>query len=350
MAKHIAVNLSPKEKRRLRQLSRESGKAQMRTRYMIVLLYDQGFGAESIAETLGCASSTASRVGRRFEALGLAGLVDGRSEPKATCVTDDHAALLCDLLDGSPRDHGWRRPTWTQELLQLALQEATGVPFSRASVARLLRKVGARKGRPRATVGCPWPKRKREARLAELGQTVESCPPDEAVVYEDEVDIHLNPKVGADWMLPGQQKRVLTPGQNEKRYLAGAVDARTGELFYVEGERKHSDLFAGLLRHLAETAYPAAKRIHIVLDNYGIHDSQRTRAALESHGGRIVLHFLPPYCPNANRIERLWNDLHDNVTRNHACETMEELMDEVRAYMRAASPFPGSKPSLERAS
>jgi transposase len=30
-----------------------------------------------------------------------------------------------------------------------------------------------------------------------------------------------------------------------------------------------------------------------------------------------VLHFLPPYCPDDNRIERLWKDLHDNVTRNH---------------------------------
>ena len=31
----------------------------------------------------------------------------------------------------------------------------------------------------------------------------------------------------------------------------------------------------------------------------------------------MVLHFLPPYCPDHNRIERLWKDLHDNVTRNH---------------------------------
>ena len=55
---------------------------------------------------------------------------------------------------------------------------------------------------------------------------MEDLPEDEVAVYEDEVDIHLNPKIGLDWMVTGQQKEVLTPGQNEKRYLAGALNAK----------------------------------------------------------------------------------------------------------------------------
>ncbi len=60
-----------------------------------------------------------------------------------------------------------------------------------------------------------------------------------------------------------------------------------------------------------------ARRIHLILDNAAIHDSRKTRAALEQLRGRIILHFLPPYCPEENRIERRWLDLHGNVTRNH---------------------------------
>jgi hypothetical protein len=45
----------------------------------------------------------------------------------------------------------------------------------------------------------------------------ECCPELGTVaVYEDEVDIHLNPKIGPDWMTRGQQKEVMTPGKNEK--------------------------------------------------------------------------------------------------------------------------------------
>ena len=49
------------------------------------------------------------------------------------------------------------------------------------------------------------------------------------VFYDDEVDIHLSPKIGADWQLRGQQKRVVTPGQNIKYHLAGALHSGTGK-------------------------------------------------------------------------------------------------------------------------
>ena len=49
--------------------------------------------------------------------------------------------------------------------------------------------------------------------------------------------------------------------------------------------------------------------------------------------GKVVPHFLPPYCPEHNRIERTWRDLHDNVTRNHQCRIMEQLMSDVVDYL-----------------
>ena len=47
-----------------------------------------------------------------------------------------------------------------------------------------------------------------------------------------------------------------------------------------------------------------------------------------------MLHFLPPYCPQGNKIERVWEDLHGNVTRNHTCADMKALMHEVRVWLR----------------
>jgi transposase len=152
-------------------------------------------------------------------------------------------------------------------------------------------------------------------------------------VYADEVDVHLNPKIGLDWMGYGQQKEVLTPGQNEKCYVAGAMDAVTGALTWVDGERKNSVLFIALLQRLV-TVYAEAPVIHVILDNYRIHASRITRRARAAFGGRIVLHFLPPYCPNENKIERLWQDLHAAVTRNHRCRTMSELMQHVYRFLQ----------------
>jgi transposase len=181
-------------------------------------------------------------------------------------------------------------------------------------------------------VRCPWSPAAKIRRLQALDSLLRTLPPRHVAVYEDEVDLHLNPKIGWDWMVRGQQKEVVTPVQNVKCYLAGGLDARTGQLVWVEGQRKTSALFIALLERL-RACYPRAPVIHVVLDNFRIHDSRITRAALASHSARLRLHFLPPYCPQANAIERVWEDLHANVTRNHTCRTMETLMNNVRHYL-----------------
>lgn len=68
--------------------------------------------------------------------------------------------------------------------------------------------------------------------------------------------------------------------------------------------------------------------------HYKIHSSHVIGIALAHFARRVRLHFLPPYCPDHNRIERVWQDLHANVTRNHRRPGMTELMREVRYYLR----------------
>jgi transposase len=326
--------LRMRERRMMRTLSRGAPEAGLRCRCKVILAPVRGTSPTTIAAGGLCAASQVYRVADRFLAQGPAGLADRREDNGAHKVTEIYEAELLTILTGSPRDYGYLRPTWTQELLALVLQEGTGIRVSVATMSRLLRRLGVRLGRPKPTVGCPWPEPRKRRRLARIRRLIRALAPGEVAVYEDEVDIHLNPKIGPDWMLSGQQKEVPTPGRNQKRYLAGALDARTGKLTWVEGERKNSTLFLLLIHRLVTVTYPQARRIHLILDNYKIHDSRQVQLALAAWEGKVKLHFLPPYCPDHNRIERLWKDLHDNVTRNHCCKTIEELMGDVYTYLR----------------
>jgi len=247
-------------------------------------------------------------------------------------VDDDLVGALAELVVGSPEDHGWSRPTWTRELLVEALERVTGVGVSVSTLARMLRSLGAHWGTARPFVLCPWPAEQRERRLSAIRRLISRLPSDEVALDEDEVDIHLNPKIGRDWMMRGKQKMVLTPGRNKKRYVAGALSVSGDELVWVEHESKTTDLFLMLLNCLLRT-YPKARRIHLILDNYGIHSSHKANCYLAHCGQRIRLHFLPPYCPQHNPIERVWGDLHAQVTRNHRCRSMPTLMLRVRAYL-----------------
>lgn len=298
-----------------------------------MLHYAQGHGARAIAHALHIAPMTAQRVAHRYLENGFEGLLDGRRENGSPKVDADLLQALAELLLGTAQDHGWQRPTWTREALAKSLEEQTGTQVSVTTMSRMLSKLGARLGSARPTVICPWPEAKKRRLIAKLRSLRRNLPRDEILFYEDEVDIHLNPRIGRDWMLPGQQRIVVTPGRNEKRYVAGALVADGSGLVFVASDRKNSELFVALLQKLRQLN-PNARRIHLILDNYVIHSSKRVRRFLAQHGDSFALHFLPPYCPEHNRIERLWRELHANVTRNHRCPSMQELMKAAARWLR----------------
>jgi transposase len=285
-----------------------------------------------IARAIGCSFSWVGRVIRRFRHNGIAGLHDRREDNGQIKLDEQYLAKLYEIVDKQPTDFGYPRPTWTQELLAKVMEQITNVKVHPGTLSRGLKMIGARLGQPKPTVECPWSKIAKGRRLAAIRRAVEARTSTEVAVYLDEVDIHLNPKIGPDWMNRGKQKEVQTPGQNVKRYLCGAFDAATGCIEYVAGERKNGLLFLAMLDRLLK-AYPQATTIHVVLDNFKIHSSKQVQAWMKQYGQRIRLHFLPPYCPDHNRIERKWRDLHAAVTRNHRCKTIEQLMMEVERWL-----------------
>jgi transposase len=324
------VRYSVKEK--LLKHLRRCRNAGLRLRYLMVINLLNGRGAYATAAVLGVHNTSVYRVARRFREQGEWGLLDGREDNGIAKLDERYLNILHTLVHSTPQKYGWRRPTWTRELLVATMLRKTGVRIHVATMSRALALIHARRGRPRPVVRCPWSPWAKARRLGAIRRLLATLPRRHKAVYEDEVDIHLNPKIGLDWMVRGQQKEVVTPGKNVKRYLAGAWDVQSGLVSWVEGERKTSALFIALLDRLRKD-YPRAPVIHVILDNYRIHNSQITQAALAGFGGRVELHFLPPYCPNENKIERVWEDLHAHVTRNHTCRTIDALMLEVREYL-----------------
>jgi transposase len=318
-----------RELRRLRQKTSDKGLA---ARCQIILLWGEGEAWFEIAKGVGCSMSWVGRVIRRFRDHGIAGLYDRREDNGETKLNEQYLSRLYETVDRQPTDFGYPRPTWTQELLAIVLKDLTGVKIHPATMSRALKMIGARLGQPRPKVGCPWSKACKSSRLAAIRRAIDGIGADEVGVYLDEVDIHLNPKIGPDWMNRGKQKQVMTPGQNLKRYLCGALNVQTGCIDHVDGERKNGLLFIATLQRLLET-YPKAKMIHVVLDNFRIHSSKQVQTWMKQNGHRIRLHFLPPYCPDHNKIERKWKDLHAAVTRNHRCKTIEELMSNVEQWL-----------------
>lgn len=341
----IGLCLTDAQREMIESVKRVTSSRVEATRCRILLLLAEKVSVSMITKMVECVRSTVYTTLYRFEDEGFDALCDKRLAPEPRKATSDVRATLLGYLDKAPGEYGWRRSTWTLELLARQLQEDTGVSISPSHLRKVLAQEKCRRGRPRPALRIPV--RGRRKILENIVDLEKAATQDEEFFYVDEADIDLNPRIGPTYMKQGQQDLVLTPGKNVKYYIAGALNPRTGTVLYSHGPRKDSHLFIALL-HVLNRSYRRARVINVVLDNYVIHKSRRTLDALSSLGGKIRLHFLPPYSPEHNPIERLWKQLHDNVTRNHRHPTMPELWREVTSFMRDIQPFPGTKFSTLR--
>jgi transposase len=108
------------------------------------------------------------------------------------------------------------------------------------------------------------------------------------------------------------------------------------------GAHREGRTAALFVRHLEDLRRRLRRyrRIHVLCDNARAHDCAKVAAYLKEHGDRVVLHYLPKRAPECNPIERVWWHLHDEITRNHSCRTMEELLELVLGWLGDRNPLP----------
>ncbi|MAB17876.1 MULTISPECIES: IS630 family transposase [unclassified Arsukibacterium] len=332
------------ETRRLKKIVHKTRDKDLCRRANAVLLVLKGETKSQVARVLQAGRSSVNRWITWYDAAGIDGLKTkgvGRpaSQPKGFIC-----GVLKLLVNHIPRTLGYQRSRWSSELFALLLHKLYRIVIHSSTLRRWLPQVGIvwRRAAPTLYIQDP----DKEAKLAAMREALENCSVDHPVFYQDEVDIHLNPKIGADWGFKGKQRKVATPGQNKKHYLAGALHSQTGQISYVGGERKTSDLFIALLEQL-KGQYRRAKSITLIVDNYIIHKSKKTQKWLNENP-KFKLLFLPVYSPWHNKIEKLWHALHETITRNHQCKNMDDLLEQVYHFMDTAAPFPGGKHGLKR--
>lgn len=331
----ITIALSPQTRSRLDRIARRERDHFLARRYRIVVLRSLKYPYEAIRQATGASIGLISKVLDRFQRYGEAGLVDRREDNGDLKLDARYLGALYRVLEKTAPEWGWARPTWTREMLIETLEKETGIRVSLASMSRALQAIGARRGRPKPIAICPWTKAHKTRRLRKIKKLIENLPPNEIAFWADEVDVNLNPKIGPDWMLRGQQREVLTPGTNVKRYIAGAMHVRSRKVTWVWGGKRNSALFIDLILKLCAT-FRRYRVIHLIVDNGRFHkpdQSRQVKRTMEALGGRVVLHFLPTYSPDDNPIERLWEDFHAEVTRNHQCPKIELLVDEADRYL-----------------
>jgi transposase len=333
-----SIVLGRSQRNRLLDLYRKDPSPCVRLRAHIILLLSAGHPWSLICAVLFCSSATVARWKSRFEAGGVDALLAETRGRRAVLLA--WAVLLVTWVKTlTPRDFGYCRSRWCCATLAVVLYDTRRVRASADTVRRALLARGMAWRRPRPVPGKHDPRR--AYKLRKIRELLRDLPEDEAAVFQDEVDLNLNPEIGCMWMPVGEQAQVVTPGTNVKRYLAGSVSWRTGELVETLGGRRDAALF---VRHLDDLRrrFRRYTVIHVVCDNARFHTAEGSKVVrqyLAKWGHRIKLHYLPAYSPKDNPVERVWWHLREQVTRNHRCQDIDELVKLTLAWLEERGRF-----------
>lgn len=258
-------------------------------------------------------------------------------------VTGRCESELQKLVEQEPREAGYSFSTWTcADLLQELLRKGFEA-VSRETIRAHLHTLGYRVRRPVLSIASPDPEYKQKAKKLERYRK-QAEQGDILLFYQDEIDLNLLPGIMRCWTLQGVQRKVPTPGANQKRYGFGAVNYISGQTIYRIEERKNSIGFCAFIEQFMQTVTQApeyhGQKIVLVVDNFIIHRSRKTLEFLEKYADQLLLFMLPTYSPWLNLIERLWKHLHRKVTHNHLFTSIDELVKAVCSFLETLNATP----------
>src|SRR5512147_58275 len=228
-----SVTLDARQRQALLDRYRKDHDPEVRFRAHILLLLADGHTWATVCTLLFCSSRTIDRWVKRFHQEGVEGLVGHKTGRPFRFAADWVQVVVAWVTTTAPTAFGFLRSRWCCEAVAILMRELHQVEVSRETVRRWLHRGNLVYRRPRPTLKPKDPER--QAKLDALRKLLAELPEDETAVFQDEVDLNTNPKIGAMWMVRGQQAEVKTPGTNEKRYLSGSIHWRTGQVFPDRG-------------------------------------------------------------------------------------------------------------------
>ena len=151
----------------------------------------------------------------------------------------------------------------------------------------------------------------------------------EAIYFSDAVHPEYQSYATSGWILEGEVKTLGTTAKQERLHFIGAVELTEMDIVTKEYSTINGENMIDFLKMLAETS--KASKIHLICDNGRANKNKEVQKYLLEQT-KIEVHYLPPYSPNLNSIERLWKVMREQVTYNRLYPKFKDFTEKIRDF------------------
>jgi transposase len=147
------------------------------------------------------------------------------------------------------------------------------------------------------------------------------------IVFEDEASFRQTPTLHATWARRGHQPRVPTRGERHTQKIFGAVRVQPVQFEYLHQEDYFAwETYLALVDQvLLRAFYRRGHRVYLIQDNASYHKKKETYDWFAAHRRYLEVFQLPPYWPELNATERIWNYTRKHATHNRYFDQPDEL-------------------------
>jgi transposase len=319
------------------------GEAQEDLRRRVVEAVQKGLSQTEASGVFGVARGTVSRWMGLVERAGRRALkARRRGRPPVSRLAPHQAATTVrHILSGCPDQLSLAFALWTREAVQELLLRKFDLQVSVWTVGRYLRAWGLTPQKPvrRAYEQNPAAVRKwleeEYPSIRELARQFKA-----QIHWLDEMGLRSDHQAGRSYGRRGQTPVVGGTGQRFRCNMISSITNRGRLAFMIFRQRFTARVFTNFLGRLLRLMRKTRRKVFLIVDGHPVHKSRSVRRWLAKHSERIRIFCLPSYSPELNPDELLNQDVKTNALGRVRPVNVQEMMDNVRSYLRITQARP----------
>ena len=320
----MKIFITEQQKAELERLHDSSRDGRVRDRIKAILLASEGWSSAMIAQALRLHQTTIDHHISAFLNKGKLKPENGGSDSK---LSAEQTAFLISQLSDNLFHH-------TRDVIAFVTR-TWNIIFSIPGMNKWLHRNGFTYKKPS---GVPHKlSEEKQRQFIEYYKELKTTVGDEPILFIDGVHPTQATKISYGWIRKGQKKAVKTTGSRTRLNIMGALNlkALTSPLIceYKTINEYNVSRFFNEIRKV----YPDYnQKIHVILDGAGYHRSQLVKDWAEVVN--IRLHYLPPYSPNLNPIERMWKLMNEHARNNRYFSSTREFREAISVFFNQTLP------------
>lgn len=163
----------------------------------------------------------------------------------------------------------------------------------------------------------------------------------EPIYFADSAHPQHQTQLAYGWIPKGVRREIAMTGRQYRLNYIGGICLDGHKIIYEQTDKVAQFSIQSFLSKLRKK-HPENKKIHLIWDNAGYHRSKAIKTYAKKL--KIKIHFLPPYSPNLNPIERLWKIMREQVMYNQYYESFDDFTNAMQYFFKTI----GKKKSILR--